>query len=279
MLESLLISPATSLALEAYVKQPPHALLLLGPEGIGKLTIAKAWAQQIANGALVQIVEPDERGTISIETIRELYKTARSKREEPQIIIIDHAEALSLEAENAFLKLLEEPRPGVTFVLTAPHTEALLPTILSRVQRVTVQTCSTATLQAFAAKHASAPSSAELMQLLFIAQGRPATLVRLLEQSDQLTEARSVMAQAKELLAAKPYERYIFVSKSGNDRKTCIAILEAMQHMASLQLKKSTTESQTRRWLTLSQALETALQHLAANGNLKAQLLKLFTSY
>lgn len=279
-MEALLINPATRIALEASAKQPPHALLLLGAEGIGKLTLAKAWAHHVADGsALLQVVTPDERGTITIEAIRELYKTVRGKREEPQIIIVDHAEAMSLEAENAFLKLLEEPRPGVTFVLTAPHTEALLPTILSRVQRITVLPCSTAVLHAYATQHASAPSQADLVQLLFIAKGRPATLIRLLEQTDELAEARAIMAQAKELLAAKPYERYIFVSKSSGDRKTCVAVLEAMQYMASLQLKKSASESQAQRWLVLSQALETTLQQLVANGNVKAQLLKLFTSY
>lgn len=278
MFAQLLIHPTTHQTLEAYAKQPPHALVLIGPEGMGKLSIATHWAEQVSTDA-PQIVTPDERGTITIEMVRELYRAARSKSQQRQVIIIDHAENMSLEAENAFLKLLEEPRDGVTFILTAPYSEALLPTVQSRVQSLDIQTISTQQLQEFALKHPSSPSKAELSQLLFIAKGRPATLVRLLENPVELAKERDYMTQAKELLIAKPYERFLFASKFSGDRVACTAILEAMLHMVSHQLKRNSEPQTMQRWLSLSQALEEALTQLTHNGNVKAQLLKLFISY
>jgi DNA polymerase-3 subunit delta' len=52
------------------------------------------------------------------------------------VAVITDAEAMRDEAANAFLKLLEEPRPHVTLVLTAERPDQLLPTVLSRCQRL-----------------------------------------------------------------------------------------------------------------------------------------------
>ncbi len=279
MLQDLLIHPTTHFILEAFAKQPPHALLFIGAEGLGKLTLAKAWASSAgADTNTVQTISPDERGTITVEMIRDLYRMARSKREGLQVIIIDHAECMSVEAENAFLKLLEEPREGTTFILTTPHMEALLPTILSRSQRVFLPPITTVALETFARDHPTKPPQSTLTQLLFIAQGRPATLVRLLENNDELDEARLRMQQAKELLVAPTYERFIVAYKLSADRTNCVTVLEAMLNMVSIQLKKSSHQA-LERWIMLSQLLEEALQHLKHNGNIKAQLLKLFSSY
>lgn len=54
-------------------------------------------------------------------------------REGPhRAVILNEAQSLTLEAANALLKSLEEPRPGTTFLLLAPQRERLLPTLVSR---------------------------------------------------------------------------------------------------------------------------------------------------
>lgn len=52
------------------------------------------------------------------------------------IIIMTGIESMRDEAANAFLKLLEEPSQDLIFLLTTNHTEALLPTIISRCQHI-----------------------------------------------------------------------------------------------------------------------------------------------
>lgn len=49
-----------------------------------------------------------------------------------RMVILCEAQALGIEAANALLKSLEEPRPGTSFVLLAPQRERLLPTLVSR---------------------------------------------------------------------------------------------------------------------------------------------------
>ena len=280
MFDDLLLHTTTRMALDAFATRPPHALLLVGPAGIGKFTVAIAWARHLLQDAQYapQVITPDEKGSISIETIRGLYRAVRGKRTEQQVIVIDHAEAMSVEAENAFLKLLEEPRQGVTFVLTAPHMTAVLPTILSRAQRVELQPLDATTMQAFVSKQRQL-SSADLAQLLFIAEGRPATAVQLLNDETRLNEHRSYMQRAKELLTAKPYTRYITISTLNADRSACFATLTAMLQMVELQLKKNTNPTQVKGLLIMSENLQETLSLLEKNGNIKAQLLKLFASY
>jgi DNA polymerase-3 subunit delta' len=270
MLDSLIIHPATRRALLAYIASPPHALLFVGPSGVGKFCLAHAWALELLAGReeYITVIAPDDKGGIGIEAIRELYKTTHSKNQR-QVVIIDHAEGMSVEAENAFLKLLEEPRAGLQFVLTTPHITALLPTIRSRVQVLDVRTVPDVGLEPLL----TSAQPADKPQLLFIANGRPAVLAQLLANTEAFTKAKQTMQRAKELLAAKPYERMIAAGELASDRQRAIEVLEAMLRMASLQLKKTPG---AQHWLTMAERLETALANLDHNANVKIQLLDFF---
>lgn len=75
-----------------------------------------------------------EEGSISIEVIREVVGNAAQSRLHlgPYVIIINQADALSMQAANAILKLLEEPHERVYLFLLTAHVERILPTIQSR---------------------------------------------------------------------------------------------------------------------------------------------------
>ena len=143
-----------------------HAYLLTGPPRCGKLTLAREVAQAVnclagpgapcgecgqcrriaagrhADIRLVDIefsrqVEGRETvSAITIGAIRELERTVNLNPFEGArtVIIIDGAGAMTPEAANALLKTLEEPPPGVLFLLLATDEEALLTTIRSRCQ-------------------------------------------------------------------------------------------------------------------------------------------------
>lgn len=85
----------------------------------------------------VQVVAP-ARTEIGIEQIREIASSAYLSPFEGRgrVYILDGVERLSLEAANCFLKTLEEPPPQVLFLLLTSAEGALLPTIISRCQRL-----------------------------------------------------------------------------------------------------------------------------------------------
>ncbi len=78
------------------------------------------------------------KASIVIERIRNLkVESAKSQvGKGNRVIIIREAEKMTLEAAQSALKLIEEPRPGTYLILTCREPEALLPTILSRCQRI-----------------------------------------------------------------------------------------------------------------------------------------------
>ena len=84
------------------------------------------------------VIEPQEDKEIKIAQIRELHNklSLKSYSAPFKAAIINQAHYLNQEAQSAFLKLLEEPRGRTIFILITEYPEMLLPTILSRVERL-----------------------------------------------------------------------------------------------------------------------------------------------
>src|SRR6266542_1809906 len=138
----------------------PPSLIFAGPEGVGKRMAAIALAQflncpnrsaddscgtcasctRIARRvhADVLLIEPGDTGTIKIDQIRDAiertaYRPFEGRR---RVVIVDDADAVNAEAQNALLKTLEEPPAASTFVLVTSKPDVLLPTVRSRCQRL-----------------------------------------------------------------------------------------------------------------------------------------------
>jgi DNA polymerase-3 subunit delta' len=136
-----------------------HAYLFAGPKGMGKYATALALAakvnclkkgeegcdcavcRKIAGGNhpdVLSVQKPEDKTGISIDQVRDLIGRLeyRSLEARVRFAVIRDAELMPEPAANAFLKTLEEPRPGTVLILTTPMAEALLPTIRSRCQTV-----------------------------------------------------------------------------------------------------------------------------------------------
>ncbi|MEX0874672.1 MAG: hypothetical protein WD646_08785 [Actinomycetota bacterium] len=86
----------------------------------------------------VEVIEP--AGTqLLVEQVREVVRSAsrRPVAAGRRVIIVEGADRMNPNAQNAFLKALEEPPPSTTIVLLAPSPEALLDTVRSRCREVT----------------------------------------------------------------------------------------------------------------------------------------------
>lgn len=137
----------------------PHAYLFTGIPGVGKTTTALALAQaincerpvdhqgcrvcrtcrQVEHGNFpdLMIIEPEGQN-VKIEQIRELNRNLNYKPVSGayRVSIIQQAETLTQEAANSFLKTLEEPPPGNILILNVIEPRDLLPTIVSRCQKI-----------------------------------------------------------------------------------------------------------------------------------------------
>lgn len=133
-----------------------HAYLFTGPAGSNKTAAAYAFAQAILckdNGCRtcddcrrierrkhpdVHFYTPEGAQGYLIEQIREIVSgvSLAPIRAKGKVYILDRVDLLGVSAANAFLKTLEEPVEGVTFILLGRTREAVLPTIVSRCQVV-----------------------------------------------------------------------------------------------------------------------------------------------
>ena len=143
----------------------PPSLIFAGPSGVGKHMAAVALAQLLncqapvgaartANDACgecsacrriarrvhadVLFIEPGDTGSIKVDQIRDAiersaYRPFEGRR---RVVIINEADAIVSEAQNALLKTLEEPPPASTFILVTSRPDTLLITVRSRCQRL-----------------------------------------------------------------------------------------------------------------------------------------------
>lgn len=139
-----------------------HAYLFSGSRGTGKTTLARLFAKaincpnlspdqepcgvcqtcrEIASGVSLDVLEIDGASNRGIDDIRKInenvgYATAAARY---KIYIIDEVHMLTKEAFNALLKTLEEPPAKVKFFFATTEPHKVLPTIISRCQRFSLQ--------------------------------------------------------------------------------------------------------------------------------------------
>ena len=143
-----------------------HALLLVGPRGIGKATLAGRLAAAVASvqpdlvaavrdGALsrtgnavggvrtLELAESAEgrlKKAIGVDQVRGLSAFLRQRRPGGgwRVVVIDAVDDLNAQAANALLKILEEPGERTLFILVSHGSRGVLPTIRSRCQTMRV---------------------------------------------------------------------------------------------------------------------------------------------
>jgi DNA polymerase-3 subunit delta' len=232
----------------------PPALLFAGPRGIGKRKTALALAQalncpnpmlrsagasapasdfdldacgdcascrRIARGVHPDIVilAPGDTGNIWIDDVRDVLTSAgyRPFEGRRRVAIIDDADAMTSQAQNALLKMLEEPPSASIFILVSSMPDALLPTVLSRCPRLRFGPLTTAevahvlmTNHEYSEADASAAAleaegsigRALALQSADLVDARE-TAQRVLEQSVRTSDPGRRIGLAKDLAAGK----------------------------------------------------------------------------
>lgn len=157
----------------------PHAFILHGPEGSGKTLLATLIAMSIAchgegerpchaceacrkiregiSPDVITVTTVKDRRTIGVEAVREIRETAYVVPNDlsVKIYIIKDAEKMTQQAQNALLKLFEEPPRAVYFLLLTAGASALLPTVRSRAPELRTELFADKTMTALLTEHSA----------------------------------------------------------------------------------------------------------------------------
>lgn len=231
--------------LQRITQHPVHALLLAGFTAGTAATELAGKLLQVADPAsypYYRLVAPDEKGAIGIETIRTLIEFFQLKvpgtADIRRVAVIQAAENMGTEAQNALLKLLEEPPADSVLVLATGRPQNLLTTIRSRVQQIALH------------EQTAEPPGAEALQL--VKQALAGSSYDRLIMVDGALKAKEAATQ--------------FVT-------TLTTVAEASL-VASARRQSATLD----RWHKVLQAASIAENALAHNGNQKLVLTELMLS-
>lgn len=242
----------------------PHAVIVAGPPGSNFDHYLEAYISD--SDDILRIDEhPNQSNTsqgIYIGDIRNLQEIVRSaKRGARTIVVLADAAKMTHQAQNALLKLLEEPRPQLHFVLCTYTPMSLLDTVRSRCQMVTYVDTASSDIEIPAEKAA---------RITFMASGVRTEMNRLATDSRYFDKKAAQFELAKKFIAGNAYERLVVVKEAGSKRETALDFINAAVVMYASLLKTRFSPKLRDEVLQLLE-VEKAIKQ---NGNAKLQLLR-----
>lgn len=252
--------------LAAYISggRLPHAILIEGSSGSGRSTFAR----QIAQGALCSgeinlrpcgvcrdctkvhsSIHPDfityegSGGSRSfhIDTVRELRSQAfvKPNEAEAKILLLEDVQNMTVQAQNALLKIIEQPPNGVYFILTCENRAALLVTVLSRVTVIELAVPSVEQCEEHILEISPDADKQQVSHVAEIAGGNIGKALNLMENSDDIGKRQVASDILYNMCVGSEHDALVALSAYERDRQGMAVLLQQMSGILSGQMVKA----------------------------------------
>jgi len=285
MFDDILLHPSSREAIENYIDHPTPVVLLTGPANIGKHAIAQHLASKLlgvapntltAHGMYRELTA--EKNVINIEQIRELFQLfslkTTGKESIRRIVVIPDAEHMNQSAQNALLKMLEEPPSDAVLILTSSAPHRLLPTIISRTQAITLRK---PTREAIEAHLAGSYASDDIQRASIMSDGHIGAMLTLLKSDEQ--EGTIGLNEIRRILGLNIFEQLLLVDTTLKDKTVATQFVDRLaQVSAASLLQVAGNKEAATQWERISKASYVAGEALSKNANPKLVLAELMLS-
>lgn len=274
--------------------------LFVGPQSVGKSLCALEFASQLVGESdfepneskphpfNVLIIRPEKetkRGVtkqkgIGAEVMREALQFLGSfpATGRYRVVIIEEAHKLTQTAQNVILKSLEEPKSTAVIILVTHEVGNVLPTILSRVERVRFDYVSAEEIQGYLAE-VSIQNKEEALAPFFFSLGRPGMIIRAMDDPQSFSEERQRLERLFRLSTLSLGERLRLAEELAKNVPETVRLFEWWLPGLHAQALKGSERRHTIQFFGLLETVEETLTLMkTTQSNARLLLEKLFFS-
>jgi DNA polymerase-3 subunit delta' len=204
---------------------------------------------------------------INVDDIAELERITRTKQSKSLTIVLLATETMGDQAQNKFLKLLEEPGDNIHFVFVTEDSSNLLSTVRSRGQIYHIKKINKAASQNLAKSLSPNLDTKTLQQMMFLANGLPGEIKKLATDKRYLASQAELVDAAKTILGGSDFAVIKLVNQLKDNRAKAAQIVDTSITIAKETLKKNPS------FIAKLDALERIQAQLSASGNVRLCLV------
>lgn len=265
-----------------------HNYLFSGPQQIGKYTIAKKMAaralsdqasqfsenyDRLNKGLLTDVTLMDDLGdSLKINEIRDLVRqTNLTHSSRYRFVIIKNIDRMMVEAQNAFLKTLEEHEENTIFIMTTSNISKVLPTILSRVRHYRFSTVNPAEIKVQLSKDYTHQLTDEMLSQ---SHGKPGLLIDWLQNPDLYIKWQTYYQKIERFFKKEStLDKFLFVDELLKDDKDTFLFLNVFTYFVSeLAHQKIDKVTNSKKVVNLFDVLQKTRYFMGRNVNKKLAL-------
>lgn len=239
----------------------PHAIIIDGAKGTGKKTLANIIAQYcvcssvqnkpcgICSGCLKaqKGIHPDiftvdglNSGTLSVDSVRNIRSDAFVKPNESpmKVYLLFNCEKMLVPAQNAFLKILEEPPKNVVFIMTVSSAASMLQTIRSRARIFSLYSPSVSETVEFISKKFPERDIEEIRHCSSVCDGNIGLALQMLQDGGE--DARILAENIfKAIPLSTEYQLLTLTNELSQNRAFAVSVLDCMTEISADSIKAS----------------------------------------